>query len=64
MSRLRPNVRQSVISNARGSRLSGTSLGMGRNPINSRSPKISNRYETPEKKQGSAKKFYPTKKAT
>lgn len=47
MSRLRPNVRQSVISNARGSRLSGTSLGMGRNPINSRSPKISNRYETP-----------------
>lgn len=47
MSRLRPGVRQSTMSNARGSRVSGTSLGMGRNPVNSRSPRISNRYETP-----------------
>jgi len=47
MSRLRPGVRQSVMSNVRNPRMSGTSLGMGRNPVNSRSPKISNRYETP-----------------
>ncbi len=46
-SRVRQGIRQSTTTSGRGSRMLGTSFGMGRNPVNSRSPKISNRYETP-----------------
>jgi hypothetical protein len=49
MSRMRQGMRTSAATNtltstARGSRVTGTSFGMGRNPRTSRSPKISGRF--------------------
>ena len=67
MSRMRqPPMRTSNATGTRGSRMMGTSIGMGRDPRNhqpSRSPKITNKYSTPQKIQGSSK-FYSTKKKT
>ena len=72
MSRMKQTIRTTNANTIKGSRMTGTSLGMGRDPRNypSRSPKITPKFNTPEKirnnnqMQGSGKKFNTLKKQT
>lgn len=67
MSRMRQTMRSSTNPTVRGSRMMGTSFGYGRDSRNYQvrpSPRISGKFETPEKIQGSSKKFYSHKKIT
>ncbi len=65
MSRLRQTGKSTNANTVKGSRITGTSFGMGRRPDNfpgSKSPNIPNKFSTPEKKLGSTKKFNTFKK--